>query len=176
MERDKARFPVVTTLAHEPDHYTFARWGDVAIVHWMARADVDTVRLMHSLFKAVVKEHPQGVSFVHVIRDGAGLPDSSAREALTEMMRAFAEVTICVCVVLLGNGFWASALQSALSGMRMLAPRRRWELHFERSCAALAAWLPDAHATRTERRLNPSELAAVIDDILRTDASTSDAS
>jgi uncharacterized membrane protein len=46
------------------------------------------------------------------------------------MMASFAGATVCVGVPLMGNGFWASAMQSLLTGMRLVAPPRLWTMRF----------------------------------------------
>jgi hypothetical protein len=160
-----------TILASSAGHYTVAVWGDVGIVHWMRQADGPAMQRVHELFKAVVEQHPRGVSFVHLVDDGAGLPDPDARRVLTEMMEGFAEGTVCVAVVLMGAGFWASALQSLLTGMRLLAPPRPWTMRFASHPRELRKWLPGLHEQRTQHAILADELEGAIHVVVSAGAS-----
>lgn len=123
------------------------------------------MKRVHELLRPVVEEHPLGVSFIHIAHDGAGLPDAGARHALSQMMAEFANVTVCVGVLLLGNGFWASAMQSALTGLRLLAPPRRWQMRFAASSTDLAGWVAKLHEQRTQRAIEPAEIATLMDQL-----------
>jgi len=160
-----------TILANSTGHYTVAVWGDVGIVHWMRQADGTAMQRVQDSFKSVVANHPRGVSFIHLVDDGAGLPDPDARRVLTDMMAGFAEVTVCVAVVLMGAGFWASALQSLLTGMRLFAPPRPWTMRFAMRPAELRKWLPPLHEQRTSQPLHFDELEAAIHGVLSSGAS-----
>lgn len=155
-----------TIIAYEAGHYTIATWKGVGIVHWMAQANGAAVRRVHELFESLVDAHPRGVSFIHVVREGAGLPDPEARRALAEMMASFAGETVCVAVVLLGSGFWASALQSLLTGMRLVAPPRPWTMKFSSRISDVSKWLPELHERRTQEALESGELHAAIELVL----------
>jgi hypothetical protein len=166
LANETAKLHAPTILFHEQDHYTIAHWRDVAFVHWLARADAPAMERVHGVLRQVVSEHPRGVSFIHVAHEGVGLPDAGARQALTQMMAEFAEVTVCVGVVLRGNGFWASAMQSVLTGLRLLAPPRRWQMRFANHQSEIAGWVAKAHEQRTQRALDPGELETVLEHVL----------
>jgi hypothetical protein len=65
------------------------------------------------------------------------------------MISEFADVTVCVGVVLRGNGFWASAMQSVLTGMQLVAPPRRWHMRFAVRESEITDWVAKAHEHRT---------------------------
>jgi len=156
----------LTILAEHPGHYVIAAWGAVAIVRWMRQADGPAMKRVHESFAPVVKAHPRGVSFVHLVEADAGLPDAGARRALAEMMVSFAETTVGVGVLLMGNGFWASAMQSLLTGMRLVAPPRPWTMRFASRTSELSDWLPHVHEQRTKQRIDRAELEAVLNSVL----------
>lgn len=160
-----------TSLYRAPGHYTIAQWEEIGIVHWLARGDSAAMERVHATLEPMVQAHPKGVSFIHIIHDGAGLPDADARKVLTRMMDAFAAATVCVGVVLLGNGFWASAMQSVLTGLRLLAPPRRWQMRFETTNEEMACWVVSAHEARTGRKIDPDLLTGVLTGVLRNDTS-----
>jgi hypothetical protein len=152
----------VTLLLREPRHFAVAHWNDVAFVHWKEKADGVAMERVHEALRSVVTDHPLGVSFVHVAQDGTGLPNADARRELSRMMAEFADATVCVGVLLLGNGFWASAMQSALTGLRLLAPPRRWPMRFGTRGPEMADWIAKQHEQRTHRVIAPTALEMLI--------------
>jgi len=120
---------------------------------------------VHSELRPIVNAYPEGVSFIHVTHQDVGLPDAGARKVLARMMAEFAQVTVCVGVVLLGNGFWASAMQSLLTGMRLIAPPRRWQMRFPAHEAVIADWVARMHTQRTQRAINADHIAALIQEM-----------
>jgi hypothetical protein len=156
----------VTLLLREPRHFVVAHWRDVAFVHWQAKADGAAMERVHEVLRSVVAEHPLGVSFVHVAEDGAGLPDADARRELSRMMADFADATVCVAVLLLGNGFWASAMQSVLTGLRLLAPPRPWQMRFATRSPEIAGWIAKVHEQRTHRIIAPTTIEMMIEQLI----------
>ena len=157
-------------MAHVSGHYTVALWGGVGIVHWMRQADAPAMTHVRRCLRKLVDAQPSGVSFIHVVDEGAGLPSPEARSELSAMMGSFAEATVCVAVVLRGSGFWASAMQSLLTGLRLFAPPRGWTLRFASSTSDLGSWLPGLHVERTHQYFNARELELAIADVLSTGA------
>ncbi len=63
--------------------------------------------------------------------------------------------------MLLGGGFWNSALRSAITGVLMLTPRS-FPVRIHNTIDEVVGWLPDEHLRRTKVRLSPAELAAAL--------------
>jgi hypothetical protein len=76
-------------------------------------------------------------------------------------MRDYADQIGCVAVVLGGGGFWASALQSFITGMRLVAPRS-YDLRVHEHTDEVASWLPAVHHKRTNVMVDPHELRTVL--------------
>jgi hypothetical protein len=68
--------------------------------------------------------------------------------------------------VMLGAGFWASALQSMITGLRMLAPPRPSILRFARDPLELKAWFPHEHLVRTGQRIDEARLMSVMAELV----------
>jgi hypothetical protein len=97
---------------------------------------------------------------VHWIVQGVGLPTPEAREGLRELAHRDGDHIACVGVVLRGDGFWASALRSALSGILLVGPKSPFPLRLYGSGEELASWLPVEHVRRTQ---TPLDAATLID-------------
>ena len=94
------------------------------------------------------------------------MPEADVRAAVLAMSSHFAPRTACLAVVLMGAGFWASALQSVLTALRMLAPHRSGLMRFSREPAELCDWFPAEHTRRTSRYVDSAGLAHVVGRVL----------
>jgi len=68
---------------------------------------------------------------------------------------------VCVATVFEGGGFWASALRSIATGMRMVAPRSfSWRINSD--IDEIVDWIPDEHVKRTGVRLNRRQFVSAL--------------
>jgi hypothetical protein len=152
----------VTVSAQVPGHFVFGSWKNVLITYWQHQANGAAVKQLVGVCDELVKAHPGGVSIIHLVREGAGLPDAAAREGLARMGDRFAHETACLVVVLMGAGFWASALQSVLTGIRLIAPPRPSLMRFARDLKELESWFAQEHLRRSGVRVEPAKLTAML--------------
>jgi hypothetical protein len=162
----KGRGDELVISVHEPGRYVLGSWRNVLLFYWQVAGTPHAVALLEQAIIELHGEHSAGLSMVHLIKEGAGLPDPEVRKALLTSLGRHAEAIGCISVVMMGAGFWASALQSAITGLRMLAPPRSSLLRFSREPADLKAWLPHEHLVRTGQRLDDVRLLAVINELL----------
>lgn len=100
-------------------------------------------------------------SFIHVIHTGLPLPDAEARQVFMNTMKERANDLACVAVVVLGTGFWASAMRNAVIGMRVFAPRA-FEFRVFGTCDEVVDWLPTANEKLAGVALAPEALRALL--------------
>ncbi|MDB4974171.1 MAG: hypothetical protein JWN48_2512 [Myxococcaceae bacterium] len=156
----------VAILAHHPGHYLVAAFRNVSMVYWMRQGTLEAVsRIREALEEAHDRAPERAFSTIHLIRDGAGLPEPDVRTAVLSMSSHLAPRTACLAIVLMGAGFWASALQSVLTALRMLAPQRSALMRFARDPAELGAWFPAEHTRRTTVFLGAGELASALETV-----------
>jgi hypothetical protein len=161
----------VEILAHQPGHYVFGLWRNITIIYWMLQANGIAVRRLQAITATVAEAHAQGFSNIQIVKDGAGLPDAEARHGFSAMADAHANQLACVAIVLLGSGFWASAVQSMVTSLLMLAPRA-FIMRFARSPLELRDWLPKEHHKRTQEEIDAMGLARAIEEVLRVGAAS----
>ena len=94
------------------------------------------------------------------------MPTPEARAGFVQMMEQHSKELACVGTVLLGSGFWVSALQSVITGMRMISPRS-FDHRINNSFEAVVSWLPKEHRKRTGVSVDPRELHAALDKAYR---------
>ena len=93
------------------------------------------------------------------------------RHGFIAMLERHPSAFACVGIALLGAGFWASALQSMITGLLMVAPRG-FALRFAGDPAELGAWLPREHSRRTGVEIDARGLAQAVDQVLRVGAAS----
>jgi hypothetical protein len=102
-------------------------------------------------------------SDIHVIAQGAQLPEAEVRDHFIEAMRRHESALACVAVVVEGTGFGASAMRSFVTGLHWLAPR---SFHFglHSSVAEVAARLPAVHERLSGVHLEPLRFRHLLDE------------
>ena len=148
-------------LDAEPGHFSLFSWQNVTITTWASHATGDSVRRLDVASAPLLKERSEGVTSIHLVKEGAGMPTAEARDGFLQSMRAHSKSLQCVSVVLLGGGFWASTLQSIVTGMRMLAPNT-FTMRIDNGFDAVVHWLPPEHLRRTGISLPQTELRAAM--------------
>jgi hypothetical protein len=148
-------------LDSEDGEFSVFGWQNTTIVVWPQQATGTAVRRLAKVTAAKALEFREGFSNVHVVKNGAGMPTPEARAGFVEMMEKHCKELACVGTVLLGSGFWVSALQSVTTGMRMISPRS-FDHRINNSFEALVSWLPKEHRKRTGVSLESRELLAAL--------------
>lgn len=150
-------------LAARPGEYAFFRYQNVAINVWLSTPTEAGVTVLHELTHASRKACPEGISSIHSLEPGTGLPTAGTRARLGELSTHFAPHIAGVGVLLSsGDGFWASAIRSALSGILQNLPNARFPLRFFGSPEQLVEWLAPIHEVKTLTRLEPAVLVRCV--------------
>jgi hypothetical protein len=145
-------------LLHETQGFFMGTWKNVALHVWTGPATPTLVNVLAELWAPFANAHPEGVSAVHVIANNVSLPDKDARAQLGRLSNRYANQLACLCYVVEGSGFWASALRSFLTGLRMLT-QGSFKQHICADIAAAARWVPTPHSQKTNVSFSPGELA-----------------
>ncbi|HKU43140.1 MAG TPA: hypothetical protein VJR89_33500 [Polyangiales bacterium] len=154
-------FGPVRIIEVEPGACCAGAWANISLTRWIGRGTASAVERVARVGDEVRTQYPDGVSAVHLIAEGAGMPTPEAREGLVKLMNRKTDRLGCVGVVVGGSGFWASAIRSLITGMRAVSSRA-YELKLAGNIDEIAAWLPEQHARRTGISVDPAELAQAL--------------
>lgn len=134
-------------LVQEPGVVIVRGWRNLAICVWTGQATGPAASLVA---QTLDRPDVQGLrqSFVHVIHNKRPLPDGDARRIFMQLMKERAAALACIGIVVLGSGFWASAMRNAVIGMRVFAPNT-FDFRVFGSCEEVVSWLPLAHERHT---------------------------
>jgi hypothetical protein len=152
--------PIV--LDTEPGAFLFGSWKNVFIGIWESQATMPAVDRMLRATIGLNDLCPMGRSTIHVVAEGAKLPTTEVRAHFSSVLKKNAENLACVAVVVVGTGFWTSALRSFVTSLRWLAPRS-FAFRMNGTVEEVAKWLPAEHAQRTGVELDRKRLVQVID-------------
>jgi hypothetical protein len=152
----------VTIHDIEPGAFYIGSWQGIVMVRWEKTADADAVLRLGKVSTALVADqaYPRR-SNVHIISESAGVPSASARAGFVDLMKEHADRMACVCIVVEGSGFLASAMRSFLTGMRLLAPRA-FQYRLFGTVEDVVAWLPAEHRARTGEEIDTRRFAQVL--------------
>lgn len=142
--------------------YAFYRFANVAINVWLATPDGKAVDVLAELTTQSRKSCPHGLTSVHWIAEGTGVPTAEARAGLRSIVERDGDHVRAVGVVLHGEGFWASALRSALSGIMFMVPKSAIQTRLFGTPEEMAVWFVPEHIRRTGTPLERALLLAKI--------------
>jgi hypothetical protein len=152
----------LAVLAERPHAYRFLRFRNVAINVWLGQPTAEAVAQLARLTDESARRNPrERISSIHLLDPRVGLPTADARSALTQLATRHRDHLACVGVVLSGDGFWASALRSALTGVILLVPSAL-PTRYVANVAELAEWLPEEHQKHSGVAVDRAELLACL--------------
>ena len=144
----------------EPGVCAIGRWENVQLIVWWSQATGPAVDRLTRVTRESCAQHRM-LSNIHIIKDKARVPTSEARDGFVRLMNDYANQLANVAVVVGGVGFWASMMRSAVTGMRVLAPRS-FELRLHGEVDEILGWLPHAHAYRCGSTLPREALSGML--------------
>ena len=154
---------------HEEPQLAVAEIAGVMLVVWRKRATVDSVPKLDEGCRSLVARNGQ-FSTIHVVRGNVSLPDQETRAALQAFSERWADNVIASCVVLLGNGFWASAMRALVMTLRwgraMQASGQAHKVHLVTDVSEAAEWLARRHSQQSAFRIEPHELERAMRQLL----------
>lgn len=155
-----------TTVCHAQPGFLIAALHDVLLVFWDLRATTETVLELERAARKLIDQFGKS-AVIHVALPGALLPETEARRALEEVASRLAKDTTAVAVVLLGHGFWASAIRALVTSVRwgglMTAPLN---VHVCSTPEEATRWLASQHRAHGAHTPDVAELDAALQALL----------
>ena len=123
-------------------------YQNVTITVWHSAGDEASVQAVDQVGGARIARFAHGVSGVHLVMHGAGMPSAGARSGLAASARKWSAHTAAAAVVIEQAGFFGSAMRSAVTGIQLLS-KAEFPIRVFASTREAADWLPGPHAERT---------------------------
>ena len=140
----------------------FGSWKNVFIANWRSQGTVLGIDRMLGAI-AAMPHIAEKRSDIHIIAEGARLPEAGVRDHFIEAIKASSDSLATVAVVVGGGGFWASTIRSFVTGLHWVAPRS-FDFRLHASIGDVAEWLPPLHEARSGVRLDPARLRRILEE------------
>lgn len=129
--------PLVTEYSDSSLRLAYA--GPLVFMNWRTEFTPSLLTRVEALHHRRVAHYPSGVLGVNVVEPTCALPSQEARERANDMMKRTGPTTRAVVMVMLEQGFAASALQSI--ALRVLGLGGRVPIRSFRDVESAADWV-----------------------------------
>lgn len=150
---------------------TFAAQGcvmgrsqDVAICVWATDVTPTLVEEYGKLLDHMATMH-QLFSMIHIAPTARPLPSGEVRSAFARIADQHADRILLTAVMIVGGGFWASAVRSMITSVQVIT-RRKLNARVCGSTDEVLTWLAPEHSARTGQQLDVPQLRAAIEAVL----------
>jgi hypothetical protein len=96
-------------------------YGPVHLVAYHGTPTVTTLRTSERYHRLLRGRFPRGTAILSWVAGGLKMPDKDVRDVGSELFKAVAPQIWCSATVIPGEGFWASAARSVLTGIQILS-------------------------------------------------------
>jgi hypothetical protein len=156
-----AKSDELTVIESEPGHFSFGTWQNIVICLWYRQATGPAVARLEKVVARMSLQNGRMISSVHLIAEHAAMPTAEARTGFIRLMKHYADHLACIGILVTGSGFWASAMSSFLTGIRMLSPYS-FDFRIFNTIDQIIDWLPDAHQRKSSTAIDSSRLAEIL--------------
>lgn len=142
--------------------YTSFLYKNVVITLWFNALTLECIPALERQYQQLREGFPMRVSEVQImVPGGTRLPSMAARAEYKRLSLTIAQTVASSAVVILGEGFVASALRSLLIAFAV-AGSRSATFRVQASPLEVVAWLPATHEQRTGVKIDRHELLSAI--------------
>lgn len=146
----------------EPGRFRYSGWRNITIGVWADQATGEAAQRVLSISRQMARNHPEGHSNVIFVLDGAPMPTPEANAVFTKVYDRKVSDLSCMAVVIEGGGFWASAIRSTITSLRMAAQSGEVRMNVHDNMEQVLEWFPAEHTRRTGVFVTSSELRNVL--------------
>lgn len=97
--------------------------GPIMLYHWRTSFPPGCVQEVRELFDELVEDYPGRLGGVHIVEPGCQLPDAQSRSEASALIKHTASGTAGIGLLMLGQGFAMSAVQSVAFNIFSLGSR-----------------------------------------------------
>ncbi|HEX6240357.1 MAG TPA: hypothetical protein VFZ61_05670 [Polyangiales bacterium] len=151
----------VLLLDLDPGRFRYSVWRNITIGVWADQATEEAARRIIALSRSMARNHAGGHSNVIFVLDGAPPPTPEANQIFAQIHDQKVSDLVCMGIVVEGSGFWASAIRSSITGVRM-SSASGIRMGVSDNVNQLMEWLPAEHSKRTGVNVSASELRPVL--------------
>lgn len=159
----KIHTPAVAPLGSS-EHGSFFRFQRLLLVVWRDVPNVADIEEMSAVAMRLKEEGPFAV--VQQLAPSSRMPDAETRSKILSTWLRVGHDLIAMDMVLLDQGFWASAARSVINGM-IIASRQRAPIRVSTNVGEHSAWLLSRMSKRLGHGPTQAELFSAVDQAKR---------
>lgn len=156
-------------LGGEPGVVSFYGFENITIIVWHAKPTLTAAQHLSRVSIRRRTEFEQGISVIHLVQVTFEMPDASTRDSFLKLLRDGGGKLAVLSLIVGTGGFWASALRSLVTGLRVLS-RGTFELGLHTDVREGVDYLAPRHFAQTGVPIDPDQLTGVLTQLLTTAA------
>lgn len=125
MQESTRNFANVARIIRCDETIVVAETGPICVVIWRGAVTNNPFDWQRAGLAETVQRHPRGAGFLCVVETTAKPPEDELRKASAQMILVHGDRLKCTACVIEGQGFLAAINRGALTGMILLALKRR---------------------------------------------------
>jgi hypothetical protein len=138
---------------------------NVVMTVWTSKASMEAARTLREIIDQTGRRYGAG-SGVHVVLNRPELPDRETREEMARITQDFADSTVASAMVLVGDGFWASAMRGLATSLHAVTGSgQRFKMGIFGTTRDAAAWLAPLHSAGCSTPVSVFEVLAALDEL-----------
>lgn len=148
-------------LETEPGVLSIYGFENISIFVWHAKPTLAAAQQLARVSMRRRAEFAHGISVVHLVQATFEMPDPATRDAFVKLLRDGGGKLAVLCVIGGDGGFWASALRSLITGLRVLS-RGSFDLGLHTDVGEAVKYLLPRHLEKTGVPINAEQLTSVL--------------
>lgn len=153
--------PTIQGFGGEPGVVSLYGFENITIVVWHAKPTVTAAEQLARLSQRRRAEFTHGISAMHLVQATFEMPDGPTRDTFVKLLRDGGGKLAVLSVVVGTGGFWASALRSLVTGLRVLS-RGSFDLGLHRDIPEAVDYLLPRHLAKTSVPVDREQLTSAL--------------
>lgn len=108
-------------VRYSADHGIIASRGPVLVANYRGSIGRPIMDAAEATQRSILAEHAQRCYMLSIVEQGLPLPDDGARATIAAHFRRMSAQNVAAATAILGDGFWAGAARSVMSGLALVA-------------------------------------------------------
>ncbi|HET8936067.1 MAG TPA: hypothetical protein VFN67_21620 [Polyangiales bacterium] len=152
-------------LSGETGIVSFYGFENITIIVWHAKPTLAAAQHLSRVSIRRRVEFENGISVIHLVQGTFEMPDASTRDAFAKLLRDGGGKLAVLCVIVGTGGFWASALRSLITGLRVVS-RGTFDSGLYKDVREAVDYLVPRHLTQTGVPIDVDQLTDVLTTLL----------
>lgn len=152
---------VLEPLGGDPGVVSFYGYENITIFVWHAKPTLVAAQQLSVVSQRRRAAFAHGISVVHLVQVTFEMPDGPTRDEFVRLLRDGGGKLAVLCMIVGTSGFWASALRSLITGLRVLS-RGTFDIGFHMDIAESVEYLHSRHLAKTGVTIDDEHFTGVL--------------